>query len=124
MGRRTKLEELKDARTILSGAAPHAAAYLRDIILRKVKRPSNARIECARYIIDHEIGKPPQRHEITGAGGSPLTLLELCLAAEAAGLLPPPDAPQLPGGDGGAVDGEVVGAGGAENPQKTEIPTS
>ena len=102
-GRRTKLEKLKDTRTILSGAAPHAAAYLRDVIRRKVKRPSNARIEVARYIIDHEIGKPPQRHEIAGVGGTPLTLLELCLAAQRVGIMPA-DTPQIPEGNGGGDD--------------------
>lgn len=107
MGRRTKLEELMDTRTILRGAAPHAAAYLRDIIKRKVKRPSQARIDCAKYIIDHEIGKAPQRHELTGAGGTPLTLIEVCLAAEKAGLLPPGSA-EAPGGNGGGPPTEVI----------------
>jgi hypothetical protein len=104
MGRKTKLQEIQDTREIMRGAAPHAAAYLRDVVKRKIKRPSSARIDVAKYIVDHQIGKAPQRHELTGVDGKPLTLLELCLAAEAAGLLPPAPPPEN-GGDGG---GEII----------------
>jgi hypothetical protein len=117
--RRTKLEELMDTRTIMRGAAPHAAAYLRDIVKRKVKRPSQPRIDCAKFIIDHEIGKPPQRHEIAGVGGTPLTLVELVLAAQAAGILPPA-APQLPGENGGDGGADEVIEGSARVLEETE----
>jgi hypothetical protein len=119
--RRTKLEELKDTREIMRGAAPRAAAYIRDVVTTKVKRPSYIRVECAKYIVDHQIGKAPQRHELTGVDGKPLTLLELCLAAEAAGLLPPAPPPEN-GGDGGGeiIEGEakVLGEEGQKGAEK------
>lgn len=81
-GRRTKLEEIKDSMEVLRGAAGPAAQYLRDVVNRKVKKPSWARIRVCEFILEHILGKPPQRHEITGAGGQPLTLLQLAILAE------------------------------------------
>lgn len=84
-GDRTQLEKVKDTIAILRGAAPDAASYLRDIITGKVKRPSWIKFKVCEFIIEHEIGKPPQRHELSGAGGTPLTWQAVILLAEQAG---------------------------------------
>ena len=95
-GDRTKLEKVKDTIAIIRGAAPDAAAYLRDIITGKVKRPSWARIRCCEFIIEHEIGKPRQKTELTGAGGIPLDWRALVLLAEKReGGRDEPDSPPL-----------------------------
>lgn len=72
-GRKKKVVELANCGLILTAAAPYAAKYLRDVIKGVIKRPSWARVEVAKFIIDHEIGKARQKTEITGAGGVPLT---------------------------------------------------
>ena len=90
-GDRTQLEKVKDTIQILRGAAPDCAAYLRDIINGKVKRPSWIKFKICEFIIEHEIGKPPQRHELAGAGGVPLTwqaVLVLAGQAESQGEMP------------------------------------
>lgn len=101
-GDRTHLEKVRDTIAIIRGTAPDAAAYLRDIITGKVKRPSWIKFKVCEFIIDHEIGKPPQRHELTGAGGIPLTWQAVILLAaredQGGGepLLPPAEPIQIP----------------------------
>lgn len=94
-GDRTQLEKVRDTIAIIRGAAPDAASYLRDIITGKVKRPSWIKFKVAEFIIEHEIGKPPQRHELTGAGGAPLTWPAIILLAEQAEV--GGEKPKLPG---------------------------
>lgn len=76
------LPETRDTLSIVRYAAPHAAKYLFDVITRVVKKPSWQRIDCCKFIIESAIGKPAQRHELTGAGGAPLSLEALWLLAE------------------------------------------
>jgi hypothetical protein len=81
-GRLKKTVELANCQQIMAAAALPAARYLRDVIVGTVKRPSWSRIECAKFLIDHFLGKPKQRTELTGAGGTPLTWEAVLLLAE------------------------------------------
>jgi len=80
-GRKRKVVELATCGQILAAAAIPTARYLRGVIDGTIKRPSWSRIEVAKFIIDHELGKARIKAEITGAGGVPTTWQELVLLA-------------------------------------------
>jgi len=86
-GRQTKVEELANAGKILSGAAIASARYLSDVINRKIT-PSWARVDVAKYILDHELGKPRQKVQLAGEGGQPLTWQAIVLLAAQGEELP------------------------------------
>jgi len=94
-GRPSAVEELTGCRETMRNAAPYAAAYLRDVVVRKKMRPSPVRVEAAKYIIDHELGKAPQK--LLQPGDKGFTLQALLLLATQAG-------PELPEG----VNPEVI----------------
>jgi hypothetical protein len=83
-GHKTKAELAGDTIQVLRASAPHAAKYLRDVILKRVKQPSWPRIDVCKFVIEHEIGKPRQKTELTGAGGTPLTWQAIIVLAEQA----------------------------------------
>jgi len=68
----------------LAAAAIPAARYLRGVIDGTIKKPSWSKIDVCKYILDHELGKPRIKAEISGAGGVPLTWQALILLAEQA----------------------------------------
>lgn len=65
----------KSALSIINEAAPLCAQYLMNCIILKRFKPSWARIDVAKYVVDQAIGKAKIRAEITGAGGAPLSWL-------------------------------------------------
>lgn len=95
-GRRTRLAEMKEAKTIIQDTAPVAARYLQSIIEGTEKRPSWPRIECCKYVVDQALGRAKVRTELTGAGGTPLTWQAVILLAEEADQEGGP--PKIPGG--------------------------
>ena len=98
-GRKKKTVELANTAQILSGAAPHAARYLRDIATGKVTKPSWSKIDVAKYILDHELGKPRIKAELTGASGVPLDWRGiLILAGIAEQAENEGEVPKIPGG--------------------------
>ena len=42
----------------MDAAAPHAARYLLKVMRGEVKNPDWKRIEVAKFVIDHHLGKP------------------------------------------------------------------
>lgn len=93
---KSKAELMQDSMSVLRASAPYAAKYLRDVVRKSVSKPSWARIHVCEFILEHILGKPPQRHEITGAGGTPLTWQAIVLLAEQAPQVEiPPQPPQI-----------------------------
>lgn len=81
-GRKSKLQEAKDAGAILFRSAPDCALYLVRCVSGKVKRPSYARIDVAKYILDQVVGKARIKGE--GGGGAPVSWTAIILLARQA----------------------------------------
>lgn len=78
-GRKSEIEQLTSASTIIASSAPPAAQYLADVISKRVKKPSWARMRACFFILEQQLGKAAQKHEIVGEGGAPLTIMQLAL---------------------------------------------
>jgi len=74
----------RSAADIMKEAAPFCAHYLYNCIVTQKFKPSWARIDVAKYIIDQVEGKARIRAELTGAGGAPLSWQALVVLAEKA----------------------------------------
>lgn len=64
---------------ILRIAEPYAALYLLDSLILKRFKPSWARIDVAKYVLDQVNGKARARLEISGTDGSPASWQALML---------------------------------------------
>lgn len=62
----------RDAMDILKEAAPYCATYIINCVIGKKFKPSWARIDVAKYVIDQVHGRAKIKAEFTGAGGAPL----------------------------------------------------
>ena len=127
----TKTKDLmvgKDTLTILKEAAPHCAQYLFNCLISKRFKPSWARIDVAKYVIDQVVGKAKIRAEITGAGGAPLTWLgvvNLFAQVEDAQRLaragkPLPELPLVVAGEVESPEPETSKVAGGGNPGEKE----
>jgi len=85
--------EGRDTQDIMRLAAPFCAQYLLNCVFYKKLKPSWARIDVCKFIIDHHLGKARIKTEITGPGGAPLTMQALVILARS----PAPE-PVEPGG--------------------------
>ncbi len=61
---------------VLNEAGPDAARYLRDVMRSKKAKieVSRDRIQSARFIVDHAVGTPTQKKEVTGKDGGPIQI--------------------------------------------------
>lgn len=81
-GRKPKTFQRETTMKMLTDTSPRAARYLREVVDR-VATPNWAIIDVCKYVINQDLGSPRQRHEHTGADGSPLIpYTELILLAE------------------------------------------
>jgi hypothetical protein len=83
-GRPKAIDTIRNSAQIMHETAPHAARYIRDAILGKIRQPSWAKINLCEYVLDHELGKARVKTEITGVGGTPLNWQMVVLLAKEA----------------------------------------
>ncbi len=67
---------------IITDSAPFAMQYLSLVARGKVKRPSPARIDVCRFIVEQCIGRATQRIEHKAPPSAPLSYDELLMSAE------------------------------------------
>lgn len=58
----------------LAESSPHAAAYLKKVAMGEIKKPSAARIDVCKYIINQDLGAPRQKLAHVGEDGGPITV--------------------------------------------------
>ena len=81
-GRKAKTVLTRQTNQIIEDTAPHAAQYLMKVVKGEVKRPSLARIEVCKFVINHAIGSP--RQKIEHSGEIQTSLSDLARSAEEA----------------------------------------
>ena len=82
-GRKAKTVLTRQVNQIISDTAPHAVQYLEKVVKGEVKRPSLVRIEVCKFIVNHTIGTPRQKIQVSGIPGQ-MTQAEATKSAEEA----------------------------------------
>ena len=74
-GRKPKSTNRANAEMTLAETSPHAAAYLQKVVTGEIRKPSAARIDVCKYILNQDLGVPRQKVIHAGKADQPFEVL-------------------------------------------------